>query len=917
MRGCRLPSMLVALTTIALGFAAPLRAGESEVYLHDIKPLLEERCFACHGALRQEGDLRLDTVQFMKEGGATGPAVVAGKGAKSLLVLAVLGKNDVQKMPMEGRALEPDQVAKIERWIDQGASAPENEEPQTPPEKHWAFQIPQRPALPAVSNPDWQGNPIDHFVAAQHQAQGVTPLAEAPKHVLLRRVYLDLIGLPPTRAQLAEFLADESPDAYEKVVDQLLASPQYAERWARHWMDIWRYSDWDGFKAEVRESRPNLWKWRDWIIRAVQDDKPYDEMVVKMLAADEIDPLDKENLPATGYLARNWFKFNRDTWLDNVVEHTGKAFMGMTFNCGRCHSHKYDPWSHKQYYSLRAFFEPYDVREEPLRGPAPDGTHGDFHVFDQHVNTPTYLFERGVSSAAVKDEVIEPLWPELLGEMPKIKQVELPVQAYAEAFDRFFLEKRRKDKENAITETAKDVKKHEREMLSICSKDDPYDQKREVRAALVHARQAVAVKRAELAALEASYEADYAKLLLPNDRGNRALASQAGYSAADLEYQKALLTLRENEKVQAHEYFIIDRFKKTLEQKVTITGDPLPTEAELLKAGKLKPEETQAEIAKRKAMDKKAGKPAAKDDPNKPVIWSVELVQARIEMAQKYIEDLQKKAAVAQKDVDKSETAMLNPTEKYTLYAEVYPSVSTGRRTAYAQAIASRKNPLTARVAINHIWARHFGRPLVTTVFDFGMNGNPPSHPELLDWLAVEFMDGGWKMKPIHRLIVTSRAYRMLSTPSGVQMEQLARENLAKDMDNVWIWKANARRVEAEVVRDTTLFVAGSLSTEMFGPDLDPEQSTQTPRRSIYFRSSKEKKVDFLDVFDRAGVVECYRRNETVAPQQALALANSQLSRDQSRKLAASLTAEVDQLVTGSTVPLSPDQEFVSRAFLQ
>src|SRR2546421_7297886 len=260
---------------------------------------------------------------------------------------------------------------------------------------HWAFAPPVRPPVPEVKNTGWVRNPVDAFVAAERERRGLTPRPEAPRHVLLRRVYLDLVGLPPTREELHAFLADTSPDAYEKVVDRLLASPRYSERWGRHWMDVWRYSDWAGYGAEVRESQPHVWQWRDWIVESLNGDKGYDRMVREMLAGDELAPADPATLRATGFLVRQYYKFNRNVVLDNTVEHTAKAFLGLTLNCARCHDHMYDPVAQKEYYSFRAIFEPCLARTDRVPGHLDTKELGLPRIYDATPDAPTYLFVRG------------------------------------------------------------------------------------------------------------------------------------------------------------------------------------------------------------------------------------------------------------------------------------------------------------------------------------------------------------------------------------------------------------------------------------------------------------------------------------------------------------------------------------------
>jgi mono/diheme cytochrome c family protein len=362
---CLLPALFAAV----LGAAA--NASEPVDYQRQVKPLLRERCSACHGPLKQKGKLRLDTAGAIRQGGRSGPAVVPGKPAESLLLDAVTGNNH-ERMPPEGEgsALGAEQVALLRAWVAQGAAGPADEKPTEDPRRHWAFQPVRRPVVPAMTNSQSVRNPIDAFVAAERHKRGLTPLPEADQATLLRRLTLDLTGLPPTRAEVQAYLADNSPTAYEKVVDRLLASPHYAERWARHWMDVWRYSDWYGSRYinELRNSRRHIWRWRDWIIDSLEADKGYDRMVQEMLAGDELAPGDADVQRATGYLGRNFYVFNRNVWLQDTVEYVGSGLLGLTLKCCRCHDHKYDPLTQQDYYRFRAFFEPHRVRTDPLPG---------------------------------------------------------------------------------------------------------------------------------------------------------------------------------------------------------------------------------------------------------------------------------------------------------------------------------------------------------------------------------------------------------------------------------------------------------------------------------------------------------------------------------------------------------------------
>ncbi len=632
------------LTTLAAALTAPALAAAEVDYLSDVKPILSAHCFTCHGAVRQKAGLRLDAASLVSKGGKHGPALVPGNSADSVLIQAVLGA-DRPRMPpdSEGAALADKDIAVLKTWIDQGAKAPDEPIPDDP-RNHWAFRPPVRPAVPRF--PGAGRNPIDAFVATERARHGLTANSPADRATLLRRVYLDLVGLPPTREELHVFLADTSPDAYEKVVDRLLASPQYGERWGRHWLDVWRYSDPFGLGEEYRYSQRHIWRWRDWVIESLNADKGYDRMVLEMLAGDEVAPADRETLRATGFLARNWYKFNRNAWLQDTVEHTAAGFLGITLRCARCHDHKYDPLSQQEYYRFRAFFEPHDIRIDAMPGQPDVVKDGVARAFDAHLDAPTYRFVRGDDRNPDKSRPLTPAVPAVLGGEVRVEPV-----------------------------------------------------------------------------------------------------------------------------------------------KFTVPGSAKPAE-------------------------------------------------------------------------------------------------STGRRLALARWITHRDNPLTARVAVNHIWMRHFGKPLVPTVANFGLNGKRPTHPELLDWLAVRFMEDGWSMKMLHRLIVTSDTYRL--APVGTRTTAV---NFAADPENRYLWGMNTRRMEAEIVRDSLLAAAGELDTRMGGPIIHEKLGQTSHRRSLYFRFNTEYRMMFLDQFDPASPTECYERRESVVPQQALALNNSPLALSQSRLLAKRLSA--------------------------
>ena len=835
-------------------------------YTTDVKPILRRHCYRCHGALKQESELRLDHVSFIRAGGVRG-ATIASASNESPLVQAVNGTGDVERMPLEADPLSDEEIATLAAWVEAGAPAPDEPLPEDPRE-HWSFQKPVRPPLPTVENADWSDHPIDRFLAAGHEAQGLTPSEPAARHVLLRRVYLDLVGLPPAPDELRAFSNDESSDAYERVVDRLLASPHYGERWGRHWMDVWRYSDWDGYQAEVRESQPHIWRWRDWIIESLNADKPYDRMIEEMLAADELATGDPAALRATGFLVRNWYKFNRNVWLDATVEHTSKAFLGITLNCARCHDHMYDPIAQREYYQFRAFFEPHNVRTDRVAGQSDTKQDGLVRVFDEKADTPTYLFERGNEAAPEKDNPLSPAVPQVLGgNALSIEPVVLsPVEHYPGL--RSFVQ------QEELAQAKANLAKQEAAMVAA---SDALAAARKRLDEFVAAR--VGPSKPAKAATTATDAVDGAgapdEARQASDSESEEPSDEANESGLTGEIEKAstAAALAEGELLVASADLAATRARIAADN-AAFAAPPAENAGELAREANRLERLANVHRTRRNVVqiESKLAASAGSDD----------------ESVKKSREADKKKLTAAKEKYESAQAALGKPGEQYTHFGKVYPPTTTGRRAALARWIASENNPLTARVAVNHIWMRHFGSPLVESVFEFGRNGRRPTHPELLDWLAVELMENGWRTKPIHRLIVTSGAYRMRSRSAD-------EANKARDPENKLLWRMNPRRMEAEVVRDSTLVVAGMLDPTMFGPVLDQNTGMKVPRRSIYFRSSKEKKMTFLDVFDRANVTDCYRRSETVVPQQALAMINSPLSLAAARRLAGALTTDLSE----------------------
>ncbi|MBX9679432.1 MAG: PSD1 and planctomycete cytochrome C domain-containing protein [Gemmataceae bacterium] len=1005
--------------------ALPL--GQAPVdFRKDVRPIFAEKCFACHGALKQKGELRVDSVKGMLEGGNNGPTIVPGKSGQSLILSHVLGADGRERMPppKDGEAMNEKQIALLKRWIDEGAKVSGDDRPEPDPREHWAFRAPARPAVPQVASPLPIRNPIDSFVAEQWQKRGLKPQPEADRRTLLRRLHLDLVGLPPTADELDAFAKDTSADAYEKVVDRLLASPRYGERWGKHWMDIWRYSDWWGLGTEVRNSQKHMWHWRDWIIESLNADKGYDQMLREMIAADELYPNDLSKLRATGYLARPYFKFNRTTWLDETIEHWAKGTIGLTLACTKCHDHKYDPFSQLDYYRLRAFFEPYQIRMEQAVGETDFEKDGIPRVYDAHADAPTYLHIRGEERNPKKDRPLSPGLPQLLtwGKL-EVRPVELPLEAHAPHLRAMVLEnhllaaaglrKRAAELESAARKALEEAKSPPREetipafgaggkvliddrfagldaarwrkgdgqwmvdqavkqtnpklprssirsrleaprdfeanLTYVLTGGDPYrsvgiafdvDGAKEI---LVYASGVANGNRVQVAhniGNGAVYPAESSRpatipLNRPIDLGIRVRGDQLNvFLDGTLILAYRLPIPRRDGKLELITYNATAEFKR-------FTLADLPREASIVEPGtsavakapqsKMTAEEAKASLAWAEAMRahadaqaaaakgrwdadrgvamkdanaKDQSKAAARLEKQVPVAKAAEdLAKLEVDFAKMgppFAAEFAKKRAAAEEALAKARKAAEQPGETHTpLRGAVktpessveteasrmapFPKTSTGRRTALAGWMIDRKNPLTARVAVNHLWGRHLGKPIVESVFDFGRKGSPPTHPALLDWLAVEFMENGWSMKHMHRLIVTSATYRLSSSQRDADAK-----TIETDSENRGLWHRPAMRMEAQVVRDSLLWLAGDLDLKMGGPSI-PAAEEASRRRSLYYVHSNNDQQRFLTLFDDANVKECYRRSESIVPQQALALANSQLALTMAGKIASRL----------------------------
>lgn len=1073
-------------------------------YATEIKPLLKSHCFACHGVLKQESALRLDSGSLLMKGGEIGAAVVPGKAEESLLY-QVISENPDFAMPPEGqgRKLKPTEVALIRDWINQGAHFPQNDPPERAPAEHWAFQKVIRPAVPKVES---ASHPIDAFLNARLKAANVVPQPTTDKATLLRRVYLDLIGLPPQPDELHAFLKDKRPDAYQRVVDDLLSRPQYGERWGRHWMDVWRYSDWYGRRGakDMTNSYSLTWRWRDWIIRSLNEDKGYNRMILEMLAADEIAPNDYENLVATGFIVRNFYRWNYHTWLKDNVEHTGKAFLGLTMNCCECHDHKYDPIGQEEYFAFRSFFEPIDLQHNRVPGEADPGPYPDYklgvrngpvrtgmvRIYDRHPEARTRFYTGGLEQNIVKDkEPIDPAAVAFLGgDQLNINPIDLPVTSWYPGLKPFVVKEETQKREDAIqaarqkwesqkSQFQQELQKQETELATLLNinktagQGEPGDPKKTqtttFQALQLNASQGrrtlantftdwkqlepetrvrfqlrilsdslvnfqlsndlsagrtnlyvafdagkiitfapgttnkTEIGVYQMAGSEETFdidillkpEADVAELTItqlsnsqnivnqtpialngwnPSNEKNRGIFLDA-HPGSVAEFDNIVFlqkgeqelkrfdfespTYQRGEDVPGIEDWQATPFCTGTASSQIVLNRPLTKEEQQrqdqitavtrkrdLAALNLKALEHALTAANTEKAAYAARVQAARakyidQAPNVEMVeqqasqleWQArqttaqaEAISAELAFKQaqslpesdkersKKIQAAQQKLTQAQKTLAASSKPHDASSTTYTPLSPQFPKQSTGRRAALARWIANRDNPLTARVAVNHIWMRHFGQPLVKSVYNFGRSGADPTHPDLLNWLAAELMDHGWQMKHIHRLIVLSDAYQRSS--KGLPADH---ENWNRDRDNRLLWKFPTNRMEAEVVRDSLFALADDLDPTMYGQELEQDQGLITNRRSLYYSHHGEEKMEFLALFDGPSATDCYERKSTVMPQQALALTNSRLTVIQGRKIAARLWDQIQQQQQQNEDAKTPELQrtFIARTF--
>jgi hypothetical protein len=726
MRSAR-PFVLFGVTIAAvLGLTATAGAQTEPVNFTDhIRPIMERACWNCHGEAAQLSDLNLSTREGALEGGTKGPAIVPGRAEDSRLFRMVAGL-DQPFMPMSGDPLSDAELAAVRTWIDEGAhwdagevtaaadalAALENDELPPGARDYWAFKHPQQAPVPA--SPDFD-HPVDRFLEASRKDAGLTAAPRADRLTLLRRAYLDLIGLPPTPEQVEEFLADTERGAWERLVDKLLDSPHYGERWGRHWLDVARYADTDGFEQDY--VRLNMWRYRDYVIDAFNDDKPYNQFLREQIAGDELDYVTDETRIATGFL-RSGPRVNfrekdnperRHDYLDDMLATVGRGVLGMTVHCARCHDHKFDPILQKDYYSMQASLFGYVEIDYPLL---------DRDEADVYFAAMRDIDERQQPLRDEVDAIETPYREELRAEMIRER---FPENVQAAAFKP---EAERTAGEQLLATQVLTINPPRRDVLAALSPED------KVR---------VDELSAEIAALEDERPPTPAMAHIVTDGDYRFAPDGPG------------------------------------DQVIGCPECRTPPEVD----GTYLWEEGGPDYEAPPNYFLIRGDPFSPGSPMSPGFLT----------------------AATYGDPP---TEIARPDGR-----------TSGRRLALAEWIASRDNPLTARVIVNRIWHHHFGRGIVRTLDNLGRMGDEPTHPALLDWLAVEFMDRGWSVKEMHRLLMTSEAYRMASS--------FADEASADaDPENNLLWRYRGQRLEAEILRDSIMTVSGGIDLTVGGPAIFP-----------------------------------------------------------------------------------------------
>ena len=871
-------SLMVATTMAGAVDVSKLPPSATRVidFKKDIQPLLESRCVTCHGAEKQKSGYRLDSKNVALKGGETySPAIKPGDSADSPLIHLVAGLVPDMKMPAKGDPLTPEQVGVLRAWIDQGARWPEESRTEVDPIKsHWAFQPVKRPFVPPLANP------IDAFIKARLAESKLTPSREADRVTLIRRLYFVMLGLPPTPEEVAAFVADKKPLAFERLVGRVLDDPRYGERWGRHWLDVIRFAESNGF--ETNRERPNGWRFRDYVIAAFNDDKPYNQFVREQIAGDALG-MDV----ATGFLVGGPVDIvgspdivltsqQRADELDDMVGTTGTTFLGLTIGCARCHSHKFDPISHREYYSMAAVFA--GVRHGERALPVPKERSEEIVKLDTRIRDLETRLARFIPKPVTASVTTNTSGKTLRPAVSAVRNEEVfsPVEA---KFVRF--------------------------TISAATGAEPCIDELEVWSGDRNVALATNGTKAAASGSLAGYEIHKLEHLNDGRAGNSRswISSESGRGWVQLEFAKAerierIVWGRDRDgqfKDRLATTYRIEAGVATNAWKLVASSDdrePFKGQAEkpaspvyrfdaapLAEAeqGRQWLAELEKERKERSALSKS------------PMVYAGNFSQPGLTHRLHRGDPMQKRETVPPGTL-----AVFNP----IILATNLPEQQ--RRLQLADWIASPENPLTARVLVNRLWQHHFGVGLVTTPNDFGKNGTKPTHPELLDWMAGELVANGWSIKKLQRQILTSATWRQASAPRE--------EALKVDAGSRLLWRFPPRRLEAEGIRDSILAVGGNLDRTAGGPsfflhDVDRENvyhyhpkekfGPAETRRMVYAFKVRMEQDGIFGAFDCPdGSLVMPKRSVSTTPLQALNLFNSRFVLDQSETFAARLRKE-------------------------
>jgi mono/diheme cytochrome c family protein len=948
----RLALLLICLwpiTSLRLDVAAESSSTKSVDFAKHIQPILEQSCYTCHGPKTQLGGLRLDSKKLALEGGQSGKAIIPGKAAESHVYQRVAGIGDQARMPMGGDPLPAEQIELIRNWIDQGAEWPEGVATETAEiKKHWAYVPPQRPPLPKVSSAKWAAGPVDRFILARLEKEGLSPSPEADRVTLLRRLSLDLIGLPPTIEEVDTFVNDKSKNAYKKQVERLLSSPHYGERWGRYWLDAARYADSDGYEKDKMRW---VWFYRDWVIKALNRDMPYDQFVIEQIAGDQLPGATQDQRVATGFLRNSMIneeggvdpeQFRMEAMFDRM-DAIGKSILGVTIQCAQCHNHKYDPLTQEEYYRLFAFLNNSHEANVTVYTPEEQMQRADLFRQIQEIESELQHQSADWQERMVAwEEQAKQDQPEWIIVRPTVEDISTGGQKYFLQEDGSFLAQGYAPTKHKVKMTVKtDVQNITAFRLELLN--DPNLPRGGPGRSILGT-----------GALT-EFEVDAA----PADAPDRIAHIKFARASADISLPKTALDKIYDDKSQLYRVtgpleFAIDECDETAwgidagpgrrnqPRKAVFTAEaPISNSQGTLltfyisqKHGGWNSDDNQNHNLGRFRLSITT-KPGAVADPLPQRVRDI-LATPREQRTPSQVQTLfgywrttvpewqQANARIEElwKQHPEGSTQLVlqgrqNPRETHVLtrgdflnparqvepgvpaFLHPLPDDAPPTRLTFARWLVDRKSPTTARAIVNRVWQACFGVGLISTSEDLGKQSEPPSHPQLLDWLAVQFMEGGWRLKALHRQIVTSATYR--------QSSHVTPELYSKDPYNRLLARGPRFRVDAEIVRDISLAASGLLNPKIGGPSVYPPapdflfmppasygpknwyeaKGSDRYRRALYTFRFRSVPYPMLQNFDAPnGDIACVRRPRSNTPLQALTTLNEPLFLESARALA-------------------------------